>query len=166
MSSQLLIFITFHSCSLSIIYARASYLANDLLLRQLHIYIYIYIYLSIYIYIYIYIYISAYIVHQYTYLLCQCLLFSSSSLLSTCALRQCAYGSSDCAQKKITVYRNFFRNLNFKNIVIFFKKTCWLLLAKDCVFARCLYNQYTVLLDDVAYQVYLRHLLIIESETI
>ena len=33
-------------------------------------------------------------------------------------------------------------------------------LAKD---SRCLYIQYTALLDDFAYQVYLRHLLIIEN---
>ena len=36
-------------------------------------------------------------------------------------------------------------------------------LAKD---SRCLYIQYIALLDDVAYQVYLRHLLIIENEII
>ena len=29
-----------------------------------------------------------------------------------------------CDQKKITPYLNFFRNLNFKNIVNFFKRTC------------------------------------------
>ena len=40
------------------------------------------------------------------------------------APRQCAYASSGCVQKKITLYHNFFRNLNFKNIVIFFKRAC------------------------------------------
>ena len=53
-----------------------------------------------------------------------CFFFSSSSLLSTRATRQCAYASSGCDQKKITLYRNFFRNLNFKNIVNFLKRTC------------------------------------------
>ena len=46
-----------------------------------------------------------------------CFFFSSSALLSTRARRQCAYASSGCDQEKITLYRNFFRNLNFKNIV-------------------------------------------------
>ena len=32
---------------------------------------------------------------------------------------------SGCDQKKITSYRNFFRNLDFKNIVNFFNRTCW-----------------------------------------
>ena len=43
MSSQLLIFITFHSCFLSIIYARVSYLANDPAMKTAT-YTYIYIY--------------------------------------------------------------------------------------------------------------------------
>ena len=42
--------------------------------------------------------------------------------LLTCALRQCVYASSDCDQKKNTLYHNFLGNLNFKNI--FFKRTC------------------------------------------
>ena len=46
-------------------------------------------------------------------------------MISSCAPRQCACASSGCVQGKITLYRNFFRNLNFKNIVIFFKRTCW-----------------------------------------
>ena len=46
-----------------------------------------------------------------------CFFFSSSAPLSTRARRQCAYASSGCDQEKITLYRNFFRNLNFKNIV-------------------------------------------------
>ena len=50
-----------------------------------------------------------------------CIFFSSSTLPST---RQCAYASSGCDKKKITLYRNFFRNLNFKNTVNFFKRTC------------------------------------------
>ena len=69
---------------------------------------------------------------SYTYICIQlpsyhlCFLFSSSSLINmfllTCALRQCVYASSDCDQKKNTLYHNFLGNLNFKNI--FFKRTC------------------------------------------
>ena len=40
------------------------------------------------------------------------------------APRQCVSASSGCVQKKITLYHNSFRNLNFKNIVIFFKRAC------------------------------------------
>ena len=54
-----------------------------------------------------------------------CFLFSSSSLLLTRATRQCAYASSGRDKKKITLYRNIFRNLNFKNILNFFKRTCY-----------------------------------------
>ena len=32
------------------------------------------------------------------------------------------YENSDCDQKEITLYRNFFRNLNFKNIVNFLRE--------------------------------------------
>ena len=44
--------------------------------------------------------------------------------ISSGAPRQCAYESWGCVQKNITLYHNFFRNLNFKNIVNFFKGTC------------------------------------------
>ena len=107
-----LISITFHSCFLSIIYARASYLANDLATET-----------ATFTYICLY---------QYTYLhrcTCNvqpsCFFFSSSSLLSTRATRQCAYASSGCDKQKITLYRKFFRNLDFKNIVNFLKRTCY-----------------------------------------
>ena len=42
-------------------------------------------------------------------------------IISLGAPDQCAYTSLGCFQKKITPYRNFFRNLNFKNIVIFLR---------------------------------------------
>ena len=45
-------------------------------------------------------------------------------IISSGAPRQCRYESSGCVRKKITLYRNFFRNLNFKNIANFFKRTC------------------------------------------
>ena len=47
----------------------------------------------------------------------------------TCALCQCVYASSDCDQKKNTLYHNFLGNLNFKNIIIFFKRTCCTLIT-------------------------------------
>ena len=34
------------------------------------------------------------------------------------------HSCSGCDQKKITPYRKFFRNLNFKNIVNFYKRKC------------------------------------------
>ena len=49
--------------------------------------------------------------------------------LLTCALCQCVYASSDCDQKKNTLYHNFLGNLNFKNIIIFFKRTCCTLIT-------------------------------------
>ena len=93
-----LISITFHSCFLSIIYARASYLANELATETSTLHI------------------SAYTSLPST------TMYLSSTLLSR---RQCAYASLGCDKKKITLYRNFFRNLNFKNTVNFFKRTCW-----------------------------------------
>ena len=76
---------------------------------------------------------------SYTYICIQlpsyhlCFLFSSSSLINmfllTCALCQCVYASSDCDQKKNTLYHNFLGNLNFKNIIIFFKRTCCTLIT-------------------------------------
>ena len=96
------------------------------LLRNLHIHIYLQSYLP-----------TSYLpipVKLYVPLPCctfnvqlSCFFFSSSSRLSTRATHQCAYASSACDQKKITLYRNFFRNLNFNNIVNFFKRTCWLI---------------------------------------
>ena len=99
-----LISITFHSCFLSIIYARASYLANDLVTETST-----------------YTYICLYILRTFTpsyNAQPSCFFFSSSSLLSTRATRKCAYASSGCDKKKITLYRNFFRNLHFKNIFL------------------------------------------------
>ena len=99
-----LILITFRSCFLSIIYARDSYLAIDLA-TETATYTYICIYQHTYL-------------HRRTFnVQPSCFFFSSSCLLSTRARRQCAYASSGCDQEKITLYRNFFRNLNFKNIV-------------------------------------------------
>ena len=100
-----LISITFHSCFLSIIYARASYLANDLVTET-----------STYTYICLYQY--AYLHRRTSNVQPSCFFFSSSSLLSTRATRKCAYASSGCDKKKITLYRNFFRNLHFKNIFL------------------------------------------------
>ena len=107
-----LIFITFHSCFLSIIYAEASYLANDLA-TETSTYTYICLYLPVYV-----------PPHHGINVQPSCFFFSSSCLLSARAARQYAYASSGCYKKKITLYRKFFRNLNFKNIVIFFKRTC------------------------------------------
>ena len=98
LSGQLLIFITFHSCFLSIIHARASYLMTQLL-RQLHIHI------------------SAYTsVPTFKH---PCFIFSSPSVTS-CVPGQCAYASSE----KNTPCRNFFRIfiINFKKIVIFLRE--------------------------------------------
>ena len=102
-----LFFITFHSSFLSIIYARNSYLVNDLAT-----------YTNICIYLHAYLHRRTFNIEP------SCFFFSSSSLLSTRATRQCADASSGCDKKKITLYRNFFRNLNFKNIVNFFKRIC------------------------------------------
>ena len=112
-----LISITFHSCFLSIIYARA--IANDLATETTSYLATSYIYLPIPV-----------CVPSPSYLQCSTIMyfFSSSTLLST---RQCAYASSGCDKKKITLYRNFFRNLNFKNTVNFFKRTCWDLMLAE-----------------------------------
>ena len=95
LSRQLLIFITFQSCFLSIIYAKVSYSANDLAIDTT----------------------------TYTYI---CIYMFPLHIISSGFPRQCAYASSGYVQKKITLYRNFSRNLNFKNIVLFFKRTCCL----------------------------------------
>ena len=102
MSGQLLIFITFHSCFLSIIFGRLSYSANDLAIET-----------ATYTYICIYS-----IPYQYTYF--QLSMFPLL-IISSGSPRLCEYSASGCVQKKFTQYRNFFRNLNFKNIVIFLK---------------------------------------------
>ena len=88
-----LIFITFHSCFLSTIYARASYLANDVATETSTIHI------------------SAYTsllpipVHRRTFNVLPsapnhhvAIFLSSSTLPST---RQCAYSSSGCDKKKL-----------------------------------------------------------------
>ena len=44
---------------------------------------------------------------------------------------------SGCDQKKITPFRNFFRNLNFKNIVNFFKRTCCITKCHGFFITKC-----------------------------
>ena len=55
-----------------------------------------------------------------------CFAFSSFHLLLWYARHHthAQHFFSGCDQKKITPYRKFFRNLNFKNIVNFYKRTC------------------------------------------
>ena len=63
-----------------------------------------------------------------------CLLFTCSCGMLT------SYAHSKLLlryQKKITPYRNFFGNLNFKNLVIFFKRTCWL----ECIWIEIYVNK-------------------------
>ena len=52
---------------------------------------------------------------------CPCFLLFFSPALVVCSA-SCA--CSTFLLKKVTPYRNFFKNLNFKNIVNFFKRTC------------------------------------------
>ena len=58
---------------------------------------------------------------------CPSLAFSSFHLFLWYAPRHmhARHFCSGCDKKKVIPQRNFFRNLNFKNIVIFFKRTCW-----------------------------------------
>ena len=110
LSGQLLISINFHPCFYLSSMRGVRYSANDLAMETAT---------------------YTYICLCSSYILPMCVLSTihvSSSHISSGATRQCAYASSGCGQKKITLYRNFFRNLNFKNIVIFFKRAC-------CVFA-------------------------------
>ena len=63
------------------------------------------------------------ILYQYSYVLseyCQPPMFPLLIIISLRAPRQCAYASSDCVQKKIALYRNFFRSLNFREYRNFF----------------------------------------------
>ena len=107
-----LIFITFHFHRhfLSIIYARASYLANDLATETAT---YTYICLCQYTGIRIFTVVPSMFNHRVS---------SSHHLL---CYQHVLRVRSGCDKKKITLHRYFFRNLNFKNIVNFFKKTCW-----------------------------------------
>ena len=63
---------------------------------------------------------------------CPCFAFSSFHLVCSCGMllvilpyAHAQHFCSGCDQKKITPHRNFFRNLNFKNIVNVFKRTYW-----------------------------------------
>ena len=103
-----LISITFHSYFLSIIYARASYLANDLATETAT-----YTYICLYQYTGIRIFTVVPSMFNYR-------VSSSHHLLCYQHVQRVRSG---CDKKKITLHRYFFRNLNFKNIVNFFKKT-------------------------------------------
>ena len=121
-----LVSINFHSCFLSIIYAGASYLANDLA-TEASTYTYLPIILSTYL-------ISAYIIKAIrTFPVVPSVLNYHVSFFPSHHPLDCQHvlrinvrtQAQAVIRKKITLYCNFFRNLDFKNIVNFFKRTCW-----------------------------------------